>query len=51
MRIAIATAQVPFISGGAEIMTSELTRTLVEYGHSVEVITIPFKFNPPSEVL
>lgn len=51
MRIAIATAQVPFISGGAEIMTTELARSLKEYGHSVEIITIPFRFNPPSEVL
>lgn len=51
MRIALATVQVPFISGGAEIMTSELARSLNEHGHKVEIVSIPFRFNPPQEVL
>lgn len=50
MRIAIATAQVPFIRGGAEMMTAELYRIIQEYGHSVEIVTVPFRFNPVQEI-
>jgi glycosyltransferase involved in cell wall biosynthesis len=51
MRIAIATVQVPFISGGAEIMTRGLTDALRAAGHATEVVTLPFRFGPPSAVL
>ena len=50
MRIAIATAQVPFISGGAEFMTAELVRSLAELGHNTEVVSIPFRFGPHREI-
>ena len=50
MKIAIATAQVPFISGGAEFMTAELVRVLREFGHNTEVVSLPFRFGPHSEV-
>lgn len=45
MRIAIATTQVPFLKGGAEIMTEGLENALIEYGHEIEIITMPFRFN------
>lgn len=51
MKIAIATSQVPFITGGAEMMTAELTRSLRDLGHSVETISIPFRFNSHAEIL
>lgn len=42
--------QVPFISGGAAIMTQGLCSALKRYGHDVEIVTIPFKFSPESYV-
>ena len=46
MRIAIATVQVPFIRGGAEILVDMLRDELKKRGHQVDVITIPFKWYP-----
>jgi glycosyltransferase involved in cell wall biosynthesis len=51
MRIAITTVQVPFVKGGAEMFASGLARALRTAGHHVEVITTPFRFAPPAEVL
>ena len=50
MKIAVATVQVPFISGGAEIHTNNLKQALIEAGHQVEIVTMPFWFNPPALV-
>lgn len=47
MRIAILTTQVPFISGGAEILASGLKDALIQRGHQAELVTIPFKWYPP----
>ncbi len=46
MRIAIATVQVPFITGGAEILADMLKEELRKRGHQAEIITIPFKWYP-----
>lgn len=46
MKIAIATVQVPFMTGGAEILTKMLKDELVKRGHAAEIITIPFKWYP-----
>ncbi|MEX2425201.1 MAG: glycosyltransferase family 4 protein [Thermomicrobiaceae bacterium] len=51
MRIAICAAQVPFARGGAEIHVDGLHRALLDAGHSVEVIALPFKWYPPSALL
>ncbi len=51
MRIAIATVQVPFIRGGADNHTTGLANFLCELGHEVEIISMPFRFSPVSEVL
>lgn len=46
MKIAIATVRVPFISGGAEIMTEMLCDELRKRGHKAEVFSFPFKWYP-----
>lgn len=51
MKIAIATVQVPFITGGAEILTDMLKDQLKKRGHQVDVVTIPFKWYPTSTLI
>ena len=51
MRIGIATVQVPFITGGAEIHVRLLKEQLEHRGHSVDIITLPFKWYPPQVLL
>jgi len=46
MRIIIATVQVPFIVGGAELHARSLETHLRRAGHEVEIVTFPFKFTP-----
>lgn len=50
MRIVVATVQVPFIQGGAEILAEGLVRAIRGAGHEVEIISMPFRFAPVSEV-
>lgn len=51
MRIAIATVQVPFIKGGAEILTDMLCKELKKRGHQAEIVTIPFKWYPNQSLI
>jgi glycosyltransferase involved in cell wall biosynthesis len=51
LKIAIATVQVPFIRGGAENLANGLIKALCKYGYSAELITMPFRFWLPGEVL
>lgn len=51
MKIAILTVQVPFITGGAEVHARSLGAELVERGHEVDIVTLPFKWYPPERVL
>ena len=51
MRILIATVQVPFIRGGAEIHASGLRNALRAAGHQAEILSIPFKWYPPEKIL
>jgi glycosyltransferase involved in cell wall biosynthesis len=51
LKIAIATVQVPFITGGAEILTGLLERELVNRGHETEIVSIPFKWYPSETLL
>lgn len=48
MKILIPSVQVPFIFGGAQIMTEGLANALVAHGHEVEIVKFPFKFSPES---
>lgn len=50
MRIAIATVQVPYMSGGAEALAEGLRAALVARHHAVDIVTLPFRFFPPAEV-
>jgi glycosyltransferase involved in cell wall biosynthesis len=50
MRVAIATVQVPYLSGGAEALAEGLRAAIAAQGHAVDVVTLPFRFFPPAEV-
>jgi glycosyltransferase involved in cell wall biosynthesis len=50
MNIVITTVQVPFVQGGAEIHANSLKQALVNAGHRVEIVTIPFKWYPPERI-
>jgi glycosyltransferase involved in cell wall biosynthesis len=51
MRVGIATVQVPFISGGAEVLAGNLKSELERRGHRAEIISMPFKWYPPETLL
>lgn len=49
--ILICTTQVPFTRGGAEAHTEGLRRALVEAGYEAEIVALPFKWYPPTEIM
>jgi glycosyltransferase involved in cell wall biosynthesis len=49
--VLITTTQVPFTTGGAESHVEGLRRALVEAGYNAEVVALPFKWYPPSEIM
>ena len=51
MRILICTTQVPFTTGGAESHVDGLQRALIDAGHQVEIVALPFKWYPPAEIM
>ena len=51
MRVGIATVQVPFVRGGAELLAENLQAALRAAGHEAEIIAIPFKWYPADRVL
>lgn len=51
MKIAIATVQVPFTTGGAEIHAMMLRDELKKRGYQADIITMPFKWYPVSTLL
>src|SRR5215208_551526 len=51
MRVLIATAQVPFVRGGAEMHAEGLHAALTAAGHETEVVRLPFKWYPPERIL
>ncbi len=50
MRVGIATVQVPFVRGGAEMLADSLLAALREAGHQAEIISLPFKWYPAARV-
>ena len=50
MRIAIATVQIPFLRGGAELHATGLQCALRAAGHEAEIVTVPFKWYPPGMI-
>ena len=51
MRVGIATVQVPFVRGGAELLAESLLREVRAAGHEAEIISVPFKWYPPRRIL
>lgn len=51
MKIGIATVQVPFISGGAEIHARLLKEQLLQRGVEADIISTPYKWYPPRQIL
>ena len=51
MRIAVCAPQVPFVHGGAEIVSERLVEELRARDHEAELVTVPFKWYPGERVL
>ena len=51
MHIVIATTQVPFVQGGAEVHARNLLEALRAAGHAAEIVAVPFKWYPPERML
>lgn len=51
MKVAIASVQTPFMTGGAEIHANSLCRELRARGFEADIVTIPFKWYPPARLL
>jgi glycosyltransferase involved in cell wall biosynthesis len=51
LRIVIATVQVPFVRGGAEVLAEGLREVLHAQGHEAEIVTMPFKWYPPERIM
>jgi glycosyltransferase involved in cell wall biosynthesis len=49
--VLICTTQVPFTTGGAESHVDGLRDALIEAGYNAEVVALPFKWYPPSEIM
>ena len=49
--VVVCEAQVPFVHGGAEVHVRELVRELRGRGFDAELVSIPFKWYPKSEIL
>ncbi|MEF3193297.1 MAG: glycosyltransferase family 4 protein [Halothiobacillaceae bacterium] len=50
MKILVTANLAPFMTGGAEAHVAGLTHALRAQGHSVEVLRLPFTFNPESSI-
>ena len=51
MRLLIATVQVPFVRGGAEMLADGLHEALTVAGHEAEIVRLPFKWYPPERLV
>jgi glycosyltransferase involved in cell wall biosynthesis len=51
LRIAICTAQVPFVYGGNEVLVDGLREALLARGHKVEIIALPYKWYPHEQII
>src|SRR5439155_16204329 len=49
--ILICTTQVPFTRGGAESHVEGLRHAFIEAGYKAEVVALPFKWYPPTEIM
>ena len=51
MRICICASQVPFATGGAELLVDSLRQQFVARGFEVDVVALPFAWEPHRQVL
>lgn len=51
MNILILHTQVPFVSGGAEILVRGLANAVADAGHEVDTVALPLAWNPPAGLL
>lgn len=51
MRIAVCHPHAAFTRGGAEMHTESLVRALRQAGHEAEIVSVPFKWYPPAELI
>ncbi|MFL5732738.1 MAG: glycosyltransferase family 4 protein [Chloroflexia bacterium] len=51
MRIALCTAQVPFVYGGNEVLVDGLREALEARGHKVAVVALPYKWYPREQLV
>lgn len=51
MKIGIVTVQIPFTTGGAEILAVSLRNALIARKYEADIIAIPFKWYPPERIL
>lgn len=51
MRIIICNAQVPFVRGGAELLVEGLRDALRNAGHTVDTVSIPYRWQPHQHLL
>lgn len=49
--VLVCEAQVPFVHGGAEVHVRELVRELRARGYLAELVSVPFKWYPKTEIL
>ena len=49
--VLVCGVQAPFITGGAEILVSELRANLERRGFRADVVNVPFKWYPVSELV
>lgn len=50
MRILVTGNHVPFVHGGGEYHLQNLTQQLTDRGHQVELMRVPFKFQPEANI-
>jgi len=50
-KVLICAATVPFVSGGAELLVQGLAREVRSAGFNVEVVSIPYQWDPPLKIL
>jgi glycosyltransferase involved in cell wall biosynthesis len=49
--VLVCAVQAPFVTGGAEILVRELGENLARRGFRVDVVNVPFKWYPVSEIV
>ncbi|WP_136067578.1 glycosyltransferase family 4 protein [Modicisalibacter radicis] len=50
MRVLVTANLVPFMRGGADYHIEGVTRALREHGHEVELLRLPFRFQPEADI-